>query len=257
MSSAPAPLNVARLTLAKVLSGPNGTVFAIFTNGEVHVLDTVRGSLSLRHRLISDERALDVSNPSTLSAHAYDSGRNGLWSVVTAGMFAYMVFTDFATGVVGDYIKISANMKMDPGEDASEYDFSPSTFVNGLMVDLKDGQGPQFMVQVESLYNVGFDCITFIDPVTGVFSGPVYNLMNYNLEFKCQSYNCDKNRLSAWDPTQNTVWFQAHNTGEAMFSLGGVGFDTTKVNSKPTYYVWNAVPDLDFGYTNFHFYSFV
>lgn len=260
VSSSPDPLNYIALKLAKVISGPDGLLLGVFSNGEVHEIDLIGARFNLLHRLVSDERAKDVSNPITQFSHAFDHGRNGLWSVISAGMFAYMVFTDFNTKTVGEWQQLSANMKLDPGEGAVETDFSPETFINAVMVDKQDGQQPEVLLQLESLNNVGFDLLTFVNHTSGEFTGPVYNLMNYQLVFKCQSYNCDKDRLSAYDPGSKTVWFQAHIDSQdpdttGNIAIAGLTFDTT-VTGKPTYTVWVAEEDAPFGYTGFQFYSF-
>lgn len=259
LSSSPAPLNNIKLKIAKIVAGPNGMILAIFTNGEIHSLDTKNGIFTLMHKLIPDNRALDLDFPTTSSAHAFDFARNGLWSVVSAGISAYVVFTDFSTQQVGSWLQLNANMILDPGADAVQTDFSPEFFVNGFMAEAEDGKGPRFMVQLESLDTVGFDLITFVNTTTGYFEGPIYNLMPYNLIFQCFSYNCDMSRVSAFDPKSKTVWFQAHVAeGEesGKTTLNTLAFDKTKKNDLPTYYVTVVNSWSDYGYTNFHFYNF-
>jgi len=253
ISSSPSPLNNIKLVLAKIVQGPNSNILAIFTNGEVHSLDMKTGTFSLLHKLIADEKALDVDFPTTAAAHVFDFTRNGLWSVVSAGINAYLIFTDFHTQTVSEWIQLDANMLLDPGKDAWQTDFSPEFFVNAFMID------SQIMLQLESLNEVGFDMLTFVNTTTGVFQGPVYNLMNYNLVFECQSFNCDKERVSVYDPSTKTVWFQSHiaegdNAGN--IALNSLIFDTTPITGKPSYYITTPNLDADFGFTNFQFYNF-
>lgn len=259
ISSSPAPLNNTPLKLSKVVNGPNGGLFAVFTNGEVHSLDVNGGKISLLHKLISDEKALSVDNPTTLSGHTFDFDRNGLWSVVSAGMFSYVVFTDFKTNTVGEWRQLNANMKLDPGKDAVETDFSPEWFVNAFMADFNDGNGNQLMVELRSISDdVGFDLMTFVNTTSGVLTGPVYNMMEYNIVLQCTSYACDSDRVSVFDPVGKSVYFQGHSmaTGEqGTLTLNAVAPQTLK-NGKPSYYVWTPNPDWTNGYMGFQYYNF-
>ena len=215
-------------------------------------------------RLLSDEDLLDVSNPSVQSSHAYDNQKNGIWSVISAGMYAYLVFTDLKTNTVGPRLQLNANMKLDPGDPskypAEETDFSPETFINALVIDLEDGKGNQLLLELESLDNVGFDLLSFVNTTTGVFSGPVYNLMDDSLVLDCQSYNCDKSIVSTYDPVGKVVYFEAHvddgtsNTGN--IAIGGLFFTTGHVTGEDSWYVSIVDGDADFGYNGFQYYNF-
>lgn len=257
--SGPAPLSFSPLKVSKVISGPNGGLLTIFTNGEVHAMDVNNKQFTLLHKLISDEKALSVDNPTTLSGHVFDAERNGLWSVVSAGMFAYVVFTDFKTNTVGEWVQLDANMKLDPGANAVTQDFSPEWFINAMMVDAGDGKGSQLMVQLQSVSDdVGFDLLTFVNTTSGVMTGPVYNLMNYEIVFQCQSFNCDTSRNSVYDPVSKSVYFQGHSESAAtagQIVIGALAFDTLK-NGQPSYYVWQPNPDADFGYVGYQYYNF-
>lgn len=259
ISSSPAPLNNIKLVLAKVIQGPNGGLLAIFTNGEVHALDVKTGTFSLLHKLIADSRALEVDFPSTSSAHVFDFDRNGMWSVVSAGINAYVVFTDFTTKTVGDWVQMNANMLLDPGKDAVETDFSPEFFINAMMVEAADNKGKRLLLQLESLNDVGFDMLTFVNTTTGVFEGPEYNLFPEGIVFECQSFNCDMKRVSAFDPVSKTIWFQGHvSTGdnEGNICINQLTFETTPVAGIASWYVATPNIDADFGFTNFQFYNF-
>ncbi len=259
LPSGPAPLNINPLKLSKVVSGPNGGLLAIFTNGEVHVLDVNNKQFTLLHKLISDERALAVDHPTTRHGHVFDSERNGLWSIVSGGMFSYVIFTDFKTNSVGEWLQLDANMKLDPGANAVTTDFSPEWFINAMMVDAGDGKGNQLMVEIQSVSDdVGFDLLTFVNTTSGLLNGPVYNLMNYEIVLQCQSYNCDTQRNSAYDPVSKSVYFQGHSESISTAGnivIGALGFDILK-NGMPSYYVWQPNPNADFGYVGYQYYNF-
>jgi len=196
VSSSPAPLNVMHLSLAKLVVGPAGGLLAVFTNGEIHALDVsnTQAPFTFLTKIISDEQLFDASlSPvSVASSHAFDTAKNGLWSVVSSGMFAYQVFTSFANPsapVPGSWLLLNANMMLDPiGDYATETDFSPESFVNGLMVNLDDGGDDVFMVEMESLPNVGFDQLVSFNTTSGVSFGPVYNLMNYQVHTQTHTH---------------------------------------------------------------------
>lgn len=259
LSSGPAPLNFAPMKLTKIVSGPAGSVLAVFANGEVHELDAEKGTFTLLHKLISDEQALSIRNPSTLHGHVFDEERNGLWSVVNADMSAYLVFTDFKTNKVGELVQMDAGMKLSPGVDSVTTDFSPEWFVNALMVDIGDGHGSQLMVQLQSVSDsVGFDQLSFVNTTSGLMTGPEKNMMNDNIVMQCQSFNCDLLRLSAYDPATKTVYWQGHSRvagSEGDIVFAGLHFTTSK-NDKPTWYVNIPRPNADFGYAGFQWYAF-
>lgn len=261
VSSAPAPLNYLPLKVAKVVTGPNDGILAIFTNGEVHSLDVDSGKLTLLHKLIPDDKALDVSHPWTAGAHIFDLEKNGLWSVVSAGMYSYLIFTDYKTFQSTEWLKLDAGIKCDPGVDSTSEDFSPETFVNAMLIDTGNGQGTRLMLQLESLDSIGFDMLTWVDTTTGKFTGegPMENLMGDNIVLRCLTpYDCDKNRQSTYDPTTKTVWFQGHLVGgsnDGSLAINGLGFDTSK-QGKETFYIWTPNPMSENGHSNFQFYTF-
>ncbi len=259
VSSSPSPLNIAALEVSKIVSGPNGGVLAIFTNGEVHAIDANNKQFTLLHKIISDERALDVDFPTTMNGHVYDKDRQGLWSIVSAGMFSYVIFTDFKTNTVGPWVKLDAKMKLDPGSNAMTTDFSPEWFVNAMMVDAGDGNGSQLMIQLNSISDdVGFDQLSFVNTTSGAMTGPVQNMAAYELVMQCAAYGCDKWRNSAYDPVSKTVYWQAHSFAKdtaGQIQIAGLTFDTLK-NGKPSFYVNIANPDAAFGYTGYQFYNF-
>jgi hypothetical protein len=259
ISSSPAPLNNNKLVVSKVVLGPNGGLLAIFTNGEVHALDAKAGTFTFLHKLIPDERALDLDFPTTSAGHVFDFDRNGLWSIVSAGINAYVVFTDYNTKVSSEWVQLDANMLLDPGKDAVKTDFSPEFFINAMIAEAADGKGKRLMLQISSLNDVGFDLLTFVNTTSGLLEGPEYNLFSENVVFECQSFNCDKQRVSAFDPVSKTVWFQGHvatGDNEGNICISQLVFETAPKTGLPTYYVATPNPEADFGFTNFQFYTF-
>jgi len=73
---------------------------------------------------------------------------------------------------------------------------------------------------------------------------------------KCQSYNCDKDRVSTYDPIGKTVWFQGHLDQETNIMINALTFEVNKATGKPSYTVWSPLPDVWFGYTNFQYYNY-
>ena len=258
-ASSPAPLDFVPLKLSQIVNAPNGALLAVFTNGEVHSLDVEGGKLTLLHKLISDEKALSVDNPTTYGSHTFDFDRNGLWSVVSAGMYAYVVFTDFKTGTVGEWRQLDANMKMDPGKEAVTTDFSPEWFINAFIADFNDGNGNQLMVELQSVSDdIGFDLMTFVNTTSGLLTGPVYNMMNYNIVLQCKSYQCDTDRTSTFDPVGKTVYFQGHSMAsgqQGTLTLSALAPQTLP-NGKPSYYVTTTNPALPNGHAGFQYYNF-
>lgn len=114
----------------------------VFTNGEIHTVDIPNKSLQIRARLNTDEQLLSAAYPHATWSHVFDKESNAMWSVVTAGTPAIF--------------------------DINHQDsFSPETFINAHMVKVNSTAPAQLMVALESLDNIGFDEITFLDTKTG------------------------------------------------------------------------------------------
>lgn len=271
VSTGPSPLNFLPLQVARVVLGPENVPHVIFTNGEVHSVDMTTGAFTLKHRLISDAQALDVSNPSATTAQVYDNVENKLYSVITAGMFAYLAITDFSNPqaiTMSNWIQLDANMNLDPGSEPVHTDFSTQTFTNAMIIRNIPGdsdenkQIPRLMVTEESLNDVGFDQLVFINTATGVMDvGPVYNLMESDLVFKCQPNNCDLNRVSTYDEASGTVYFQAHMNGENSDTAGNIAFNKiglsiNAVTKNLNWIVSTVNNDAPFGYNAFQYYKF-
>jgi hypothetical protein len=136
--------------------------------------------------------------------------------------------------------------------------FSPQTFFDAHSVTLPDGT-TQLLQFSESLYNIGFDFATYVDTTTGQLGGGVDNLMEYEVEFACNSavYQCDMWRTTTVDPINNLVYFQAHYAPEGMSSdqlnLYVMGFTTSVVDPVPYPYINVVVESMVYGYTGYQF----
>lgn len=280
VSSSPSPLNIMPLEVARVVLGPQNTPLVIFTNGEVHSLDMTTGSFTLKHRLISDAQALGVSFPAATTAQVYDPASNVLYSVLTAGMYAYLATTAFEThsGHVlpqqqpSSWLELDAGMFLDPGVDAVTTDFSTQTFTNALLIRLDDTSArdtaaqdtaePRVLLTAQSLNDAGFDQLLFVNLTTGKMdAGPVQSLMDYDMVFKCQPNNCDLNRVSTYDRVSGRLFYQAHMAGSdpntvGNIAMGEIGFSKSHVTDGWTWYVQTVSDDAPFGYNAFQFYNF-
>jgi len=165
-SSSPYPLNVAPLKLSRIQHLGNNRVLCVFTNGEIHTVDIPNKSLQIRARLNTDEQLLSAAYPHATWSHVFDKESNALWSVVTAGTPAYLVKTDIESFKVSDRIEMALpkSLIFDINHQDS---FSPETFINAHMVKVNSTAPAQLMVALESLDNIGFDEITFLDTKTG------------------------------------------------------------------------------------------
>jgi hypothetical protein len=166
-STSPYPLNVSPLKLSRVQHLGESRILCIFTNGEIHTVDIKNKSLQVRARLNTDEQMLSQAYPHATWSHVYDKDSNSLWSVVTAGTPAYLVKTDMDSYKVSD--RIAMTLPKSLIFDINHQDsFSPETFINAHMVKVNSTAAAQLMVSLESLDNVGFDEITFVDTTTGI-----------------------------------------------------------------------------------------
>ena len=138
--------------------------------------------------------------------------------------------------------------------------FAPESFINAHMVTLPDTPA-QLVVVMESLDDVGFDEISFVNVTSGVLSRyPQANLMEDSIIFMCSSSDqCDKNQVSAIDSVNNVLYMQANtmdqSTGETKIALYSYTYTCGKVGQC----VWIANVNLDstyyptYGYSGYQF----
>jgi len=204
VSSAPYPLNVAHLKMSRLINGADGVLYATFTNGEVHVVDVANKSMKRIFSVISDDKLLSNNYPAASWSQVYDPEQNALWSVVIAGASAYVVKSDMATLTNGDWIELTQVKGMRTG-------LSVETFINAHMVKLDENGPTRLVVMMESINdNVGFDEIVWVDTTTGQLGNIAANLMEYNCLLTCPAFECDRLRVSSFDPVTKKLYFQGH-----------------------------------------------
>ena len=171
-SSSPSPLNVAPLRLSRIHHLGESRILAVFTNGEIHSLDIANKAFKVRARLNTDDQLLSEAYPHATWSHVYDKENNALWSVVTAGTPAYLQKTDMTTFEVSSrtQMHLPKSLKFDMNLQNS---FSPETFLSAHVVKVNSTAPSQLMVTLESLDDVGFDLITFLDTTTGDLPPPL------------------------------------------------------------------------------------
>ena len=252
-STSPFPLNYGKLKLTRVLTaGVDSSLIAIFSNGEIHSVDVANAQFKLLTRVFSDAQLLSTSFPQTSWSSYYDSTSRTIKTVTTASNQAFLYTTDMQTLQTTNVAMIL------PQGINNVNQFSPQTFFDAHSVTLPNGS-TQLLQFSESLYNVGFDLVTYVDPTTGQLGGAVDNLMEYEAEFACNSvvYQCDMWRTTAVDPINNLVYFQAHYAPEGMSSdqlnLYVLGFTTSVVDPDPYPYVNVVVESMTYGYTGYQF----
>ena len=247
LSRSPAPLNVAPLVLSRLIVGPDGRLFATFSNGEVHEVDLVKGAFNHLYSLISDELQLGETHPSLTAGSVYDPETATLWSISMAASDAYLISSSLDKKTVGTWLK----MAMPQGDNSG---FSPETVVDMFMTKVDTG-ATKVMVMMESLHNLGFDQISFLDTTTGKLDCKECNLMDEYIEFACDTgiNACEKWAVAAWDPDAQLLWYQAHSTdmedyGQLRFTQ--TGFSPNKATGNLNWWT-NVGPELFFGLSGF------
>jgi hypothetical protein len=252
-STSPFPLNYGKLKLTRVLNaGVDGSLIAIFSNGEIHSVDVANAQSKLLTRVFSDSQLLSTSFPQTSWSSYYDGVSRTIKTVTTSSNQALLYTTDMQTLQTTNVAMIL------PQGMNNVNQFSPQTFFDAHSVTLPDGT-TQLLQFSESLYNIGFDFATYVDTTTGQLGGGVDNLMEYEVEFACNSavYQCDMWRTTTVDPINNLVYFQAHYAPEGMSSdqlnLYVMGFTTSVVDPVPYPYINVVVESMVYGYTGYQF----
>ena len=78
--------------------------------------------------------------------------------------------------------------------------------------------------------------------------------MEYNVEFTCASVpDCDKLRVSAWDPVGSKLYFQAHDATDRTPLLTVMGFTQNKATKVWYPYINPALDPFTFGNSGFIF----
>lgn len=248
VSRSPAPLNVAHLKFSRLIVGPSSTLFAVFTNGEVHEINLEEGTFSFKYALVSDELQLGVTHPYLTAGHVYDRDADTMWSIAMGASDAFLMSSSLKSGNVSSW----TTMAMPQGDNSG---FSPETVTNMHLVKVDSGPA-KVMVLMESLHNVGFDQVSFLDTTTGQLDCKECNLMSEGIEFMCQDdiNACDLWRVSAWDPVNKQLYFQGHGATEDDAGtplMVVMGFDTA-VNGALTWWT-NVINPLQFGLSGFQF----
>lgn len=248
-SSAPFPLNVVHLKVSRVLYGKGGVIYVTFTNGEIHSLDITNKVFKRLLSVISDSAILSNSYPAASWSQVYDPTQNVIWSVVTQGVNAFLVKSDMATLTASEWLPLIQVQGMDSG-------FAVETFLNMHMIQLEDDVPAKLVLTMESLPDLGFDEIVWVDTTTGQLENIVANLMEYNVLLECSNpMECDMLRVSAFDPVTKKFYFQGHlldAEGMETLSLFYVYFFKSKITG-----TWEATVDpaamVDYGYSGYQY----
>jgi hypothetical protein len=255
VSSSPYPLNVMPLKISRLICGPDGVSYVTFTNGEVHRIDPSTGAFTLVASIVPDALQLGTTHPYATWGQVYDAASNSLFSVVFGANEAYLATTSLATFTTAPYLPL-----INPGTGPMKL-FAPDTFINAHMLDLPDGSR-RLMLCTESLDNVGFDQMNFVNMTSGQLEGPVENLMSdANIILSCDEavYQCDKWRVSTWDASTSTLWFQGHfqdpNEGPVV-KMFGLTFELIRETGRLGYYINSAPAYISYGYTGYQFVTY-
>lgn len=253
VSRSPAPLNVAHLQLSRLIVGPSGRLFATFLNGEVHEVDLEGGSFTYLYSLISDDMQLSEIHPYMTWGHLYDPSAEVMWSIAMGASDAFLMSSSFETRSVSSWV----TMAMPEGDNSG---FSPETVVNMHMVTI-DNDAPRVMVIMESMHNLGFDQVSFLDTTTGQLDCKQCNMMSDLIELACDTNinACDKWRVSAWDADNGLLYFQAHSTSMETYGeihLTTMGFDHNAATGNLNWYT-NVGQELWYGLSGFQFVKLV
>jgi len=252
-ASSPAPLDVIVQKVARILISSDGPL-VVFKTGEVHDLDVAGKQFKKRLALISGDLLYGVTHPYATSAQVVDSETEILHSFIFAASEVYLVSTDLRTNTVGNYV---GPLTM-PGTQDITTGFSPETLINAHMIKLKDGSN-SLLLTMESLDSVGFDELNFVNITSGELLGPEYNLMEDDLLLSCGEYNCDKWRVSCYDPDSQVLYLQGHYNPDEVpqISLAALVYTTNHLTGKDYWVINPQVENLNFGYTGFQWVPFL
>lgn len=247
VSSSPFPLNVLHLKMKRVFHTADGSLYGIYENGEVHLIDLANKQSKMVSRMTSDEQLLGVEYLTATWSHAYDPQMNVLHSTFIGGVNAYYTKTDMASFTNTKWVQMSMPQGANSG-------FSPETFNNAhMMKDLNTGNN-EFVVLLESFADMGFDQINKVNTTDGSMIPYEFNLMEYNVEFTCANVpDCDKLRVSAWDSVGSKLYFQTHDAEDHTSILTVMGFTQNKATKIWYPYVNPALDPFTFGNSGFIF----
>lgn len=250
VSLSPAPLNDAHLVMSRILLDNVGNMFAVFSNGEVHTVDLTTGTFTFSYKLIPDSNQLSANFPYASWGHVYDTDNNVMWSVLWSGNNWYSCMSSLSTKIVSNWTL----MAMPQGDKSG---FSPETLINMHYLKLQASKPAYIVVLLESLDNVGFDQVNYLNTRTGQLEYLESNLMSDGIVFECNTNmnDCDKWRVSAYDPVYNRLYFQGHSpTGEVHLNV--MGF-STNVNTGALNWYTNILESIWFGYSGFQWVGFL
>jgi hypothetical protein len=249
VSSSPFPLNVEPLALSRVLFAKDSLLLAVFTNGEVHSFNVTTGTFAKLLDLIPAAQQLGPTHPFATAAQAYDPTTDSLLSLVFAASDAFAVETNLASFTNKGWVALSY-----PEVDPEGTNIPLENFISAHVMDLPDGSH-NFVVTTESINNnQGFDQILAVNLTSGVFDGPVFNLMNYEVLLECPAMECDMARVSCWDPANFRLYFQGHTIvgdDEINLSISSLGFDLGAATGNLQYYVNEQISIAAPGYSGF------
>ena len=249
-NTSPAPLNVLRLRLSRVLpSSVSGEFLAVFTNGEVHRF-SADGVFTKVLDGISPEDQLSADYPTMTWAQVYDKSRDGIWSVAFPASSPTLTFSDLRTGVASAPIPLVLGVNQIGS-------FAPEKFSNAFMVDLKDGAGSRLVVANQALTEqLGFDQFHVVDTDTGLMDPVAFNLMDFNVDLTCTSaFECDAARVSAWDPVGQVMYFQGHDGTEDSLGIYSMSIQPDHQGDLYTL-VWPSLTFTPTGHNGFQFVNF-
>jgi hypothetical protein len=247
VSSSPFPLNVLHLKLVRIFHSADGSLFGIFANGEIHLIDIANKQSKMVTRMTSDEQLLGVEYPTAQWAHVYDSEKNVLHSTFRGGINAYYTKTDMSTYSHTNWVQMSMPQGANSG-------FSPETFINAHMIKDPNTGNNEFVVLLESFTDLGFDQINKVNTTSGEMIPYEFNLMEYGIEFSCGAFTeCDKLRVSAYDPVGGKLYFQSHDSTTTLSQLTVMGFSQNHVTKIWYPYINPALDPFTFGNSGFIF----
>lgn len=251
VSSSPFPLSVVHLKISRVFFGLNG-IFVSFSNGEIHSLDLSGKVLKKLTSIIPETEILSNSYPRSSWSQVYDSDSNSVWHVITQGSNAFVTKLNLADLTTTEWVALKQPQGI-------HEDFAPDTFLNAHMLKFDENEPARLAITIESLDDVGFDEILFVDTTTGQLSNICANLMEYNVVLQCSNpLECDKKRVSTFDPIDKKIYFQGHavgSDGSTSLTMFYVYFFTSHITGKLETTVAPAFSAI-YGYSGFQFVLF-
>jgi len=174
-----------------------------------------------------------------------------------SGNQAYLVNSHIERAAV----ESSVQMSMPQGQNRLN-DFSPEYVLNMHSLKMDDTSDPLVLVVLESLPNVGFDQVDFLNVTSGQLDAADPNLSSDNIFLKCDLgiNGCDLWRNSALDTVSKKLYIQSHvvdaQHGYGDMYLTEIGFSYS-VTGRVTWYTNVVGSPLWYGYSGMQFVHFV